>query len=759
MNSFFLYHADANGASNALVCYIASFGFDFNKFSEVINIAFDKAPFSREIILISPKYNEDQIRNKLLSDEDAIKLLKQKINNYQILNFHVCLIGDRGGVDFISKIDPLSKSIFSPKKEFSYLIKCGIKEIIVNRKVVMESNENYHFVKPSGKHTSRFIKAANAMECGAEISFLAINFLKFLPEKVDKIYTDTSGIFPLAYELLSIWRRFGKENCAGFIDSFGSYQGLDSYEFSGSENSLVIISASTSDDLSKKLKHKVGLFQSQIVSLFSSCPNASEKHTIVKFKSYFDSFNGLDLFRNFESKEGHDCSLCIYERSIPLSLSNSQFIFEAPKTKLYLPIATDSDSKLREIISRYKDTNAFRCLFDGLNGKKLPTPEYFIDVSQLILNNDKYKQRVDNFVRRSFPLSVDLLVHADDQGAKDLAIYIQNEVRKSEKIINLISISGINDKTTANGVAVVAGSLQSGKSLLDISRKLRSLGAIPITYIVGFAKYNNIESFQKLKNDLEFNNGAPELGKHAFFSIDEFLLPINEHRKNSWTREEEVLLIVEKLDINTTKSMKILKERRLMLKQAKSKNIQGLGDAIFLRDLNGKNMSLSPTFAFWNEIDAKAEFNHQATVYFTISSILQSLRYPKKGRSFSPLGFGYVVNQLDPLLFDRFNEGIIQAAVLRAAKPRELDFSADDRSSAIVGSLIEKMVKSPDSPSSEALPEFLMSLCTYTLQIKPDHINFIRSVTLNKNIYPLSWILIEYLKSLFFNTSESPIPF
>jgi hypothetical protein len=111
------------------------------------------------------------------------------------------------------------------------------------------------------------------------------------------------------------------------------------------------------------------------------------------------------------------------------------------------------------------------------------------------------------------------------------------------------------------------------------------------------------------------------------------------------------------------------------------------------------------------------------------------------------------------LLFDRFNEGIIQSSVLRAAKPRELNYSADDRSSAIVGSLIEKMIKKPDEPSSEALPEFLMALCVGTLQIKPDHISNINNISFDKRKYPLSWILLEYLKTTLFGKVQSPVPF
>jgi hypothetical protein len=753
MNSFFLYKSDViSQHPNIIVCYVASFGFDFNTFSDVIKHAVNDSPFSKELVIISADYNKQEINEKLLENPKAIQQLKININNYQVLNIQTGLINHDGSLNFDKHIDALSKTNFNLELHYNKLIEDGFLNIIQNRNLVMESSANYHFVKPSGKHTNKFIKASNVMENGAEISFLALNLLSLIKNKIDKIFTDTAGIFPIAYELLTIKRRFNRDDgeCKGFIDSFGGYQGLNEYHFSGSENSLVLISASTSDDLSDELSKKVGLKKSTIISLFSSNPDADNESTLVSFHHYFAQTNN-PLFINFKSHKGHSCELCIYEKSIPLSLSNSQFVFEAPKMEQYLPIHTDSDNKLKSLIHNYKNGEVFKCLFDGLDGTTTPAPEYFIDVSELVKNNTAFKDKIHNVVTRSFPLSADLIVHAKDQGAEDVAKQIQVEVQALGKAIDLTSITDISSKVPQKGIVVVAGSIQSGKSLLDISRILRGYNELPITYIVGFAKYNDPKSYDKLKMDLKFNNGSPKLGKHEFLTVDEIMLPINEHRINAWDRELDLLKKLKALPLNPCKSLELIQERDNLLRQATQIEKEGLGGNLFLAKADGTHMVLGPTFAFWSDKDNQEPFHHQATVYYTISSILQSLRYKRSGKTTIPLGEGYVVNQLNPLLFDRFNEGIIQASVLRTAKPRELDYSADDASSSIVGSLIIKMLSEPHADTSEGLPEFLLALCTEKLQIKKDHIGAFLNITIDKTAYPLIWILFEYTKQFLFD--------
>jgi hypothetical protein len=57
------------------------------------------------------------------------------------------------------------------------------------------------------------------------------------------------------------------------------------------------------------------------------------------------------------------------------------------------------------------------------------------------------------------------------------------------------------------------------------------------------------------------------------------------------------------------------------------------------------------------------------------------------------------------------------------------------------------MLNEPNEDTSEALPEFLLALCTEKLQIKTHHIRDFLEVTINKDTFPLVWLLLEYTKS------------
>lgn len=751
MNGFYVYKADLGRHANVLVCYISNVGFDLVKFSEEIRRAFEGSIFSRHVVLISAEYNRKDILSSLINNKPAIDSLKKRVNSYQSIDFHLISIGRKAGFKIDSASD-LTDPSFLPAHFADEIVECGLIDLSTRHNLVMESTPNYHFVKPSGKHTNRFIKASNILQRSAEISFLALNIIKKTSASVSRIYTDTVGIFPLAYEISNIARNFKAEDLCEFIDSFGSYQGLDSYEFSGDENTLVIISASTSDDLSRKLKQKVGLSRATIISVCSSA-EGSAFPVLLSFPHLYKKYK-KDIFSPILSSAGHECDLCVYERSVPLVLSNSHFVFEPLKAELYLPVARDSDFSLKELISKYKDTKVFKCLYDGLDGNTNPVPEYFIDVSALIGRSSDYDKKINNFVKRNYPLVADYIVHANDKGALDLATKIADEVSLLGKVVALKSVSDIDGVALSGGVVVVAGSIQSGKSLLDISRKLRTYKDLPITYVVGFAKYNDPISFSKLKRDLTYNNGSAELGSHGFIAIEEIMLPINEHRAHSWKREADLIKKINGLSVNAPESKRQLEARDKFLRIAANSSSEGVGDNIFHLSPDGKKMILGPTFAFWKEMDTQLPFEHQATVYYTISSVLQGLRYSKPGRDGVPLGAGYIVRQLDPLIFDRFNEGIIQASILRAAKPRELDYSADDASSKIVGSLIERMINNPLDGASEALPEFLIALCTGKLKIKKDHLGGMLNAEIDGSEFPMTWILLEYAKIVLMDKEE-----
>jgi hypothetical protein len=400
MKNFYFYKMDlSSNKPNVMVCFYAGGDFNFEAFCDEVVTQFKSSIFTRNIVFITPDYNKTGVTSQLLNDT-AQSTLKERINSFQVLDFHTCFVKRNGEFDisvFGEAKSPLSNA------NIERLIEFGIYNIIISRNLIIEAHSNIHFIKPSGKHTNKFIDVKNILESSAEITFIASTLLKMLPTNINKIYVDTSGIFPLAYELSNLIRTFENSTDLISIDSFGSYGGIEEYEFTSDAHTLVLISASTSNNLFEKLKKNSSLERASLVSVIMTQVNDSEQKVLVEFEQYKDKFC-KNYFQHFESYDENECPMCLKEHSIPIALNKSRFVFEAPRTESYLPLAVDSDANLRKLINQYKDLDAFKCLYDGVDGTKTPTPEYFIDVSKVIVQ-DKFKEKVKNNIHRFFPLN------------------------------------------------------------------------------------------------------------------------------------------------------------------------------------------------------------------------------------------------------------------------------------------------------------------------------------------------------------------
>ncbi|MDO9127198.1 MAG: hypothetical protein Q7U42_10055, partial [Parvibaculum sp.] len=132
----------------------------------------------------------------------------------------------------------------------------------------MSSNSGFHYVKPSGKHVSGFLRTSNVLEAGENVSSIAFWLLPYLWKKqIRHIIVDTSGITSIAYVLAYEALKRGGLEALPTISSHKSYGGLDSLIVVDPEHTLFLISASTSGGLVEKLIAK-GAKLDNIVTLF-----------------------------------------------------------------------------------------------------------------------------------------------------------------------------------------------------------------------------------------------------------------------------------------------------------------------------------------------------------------------------------------------------------------------------------------------------------------------------------------------------------
>jgi hypothetical protein len=145
-----------------------------------------------------------------------------------------------------------------------------------------------------------------------------------------------------------------------------------------------------------------------------------------------------------------------------------------------------------------------------------------------------------------------------------------------------------------------------------------------------------------------------------------------------------------------------------------------LEQELFLTNAPGNPLKIQRGFAFWPE-GLPDEPNTQADVFFTIAAILQGLRTGEGRIDRQTLRTEWFYRTLlSPENFGRFNDAVIQASLLRAARPSELDYTDNAQTSAEAARVLRRILESATTPRGEAAAEFLVALATGRLRLAKD---------------------------------------
>jgi hypothetical protein len=280
----------------------------------------------------------------------------------------------------------------------------------------------------------------------------------------------------------------------------------------------------------------------------------------------------------------------------------------------------------------------------------------------------------------------------------------------AEKLTGAPSSDGIDV------IVIVATVVESGRSLQDVSRDLRRpFPRAPQIYLVGLAKNRSDSHLDRLKSDLTQAH-APV--PHQFIAIERLQLP-SSSEPNAWLSELALLK-----DPSFFKSMPEkyvkgwIKRKDRLLKQS----VPMVND-LFVSAKGDAPLQLQHGFALWPE-GLVEKSPSQADVYFTIASVLQNRRAATdtgQGRALRTDLFQQTL--LDPANFGRFSDGIIQASILRAARPNELNYSQSPDHSRDMARFARRIILNSDRPRGEAAVELLIALGTKRLRLRPEDCN------------------------------------
>ena len=599
------------------------------------------------------------------------------------------------------------KAHTSPSKTCLHdLTRAGATHIFNKNNGFVQSTASYHFVNPSGRHTERFIRLSNILVSNAEISFLAFCCLPYLHENVDIVYIDTPALYPILSEVNALRSLFGKNFL--HVDNFRSYAGLKEIEPPLGTNPLIVISASSSGGLANMIQSHLRLPAHRFLHFLYLGENRGD-FPIVCDLSYhpIQNMEGIEEFpRVFDSG---NCELC-RQGSFQVYVHGDQFDLKGPQPSPITIRRSDAPKGLSETIQRLGSTNALG-MRAGLTGQK----DFYIDVDKLFVSS-KQKEHLKYVLRRAVPASATHVIQVDD-GSVKLAKRIRkhiNDCGGSAEIVTKDHIESVGHHSSPS-IVVAATVIESGRCLTDMSRELRSVVEdSPILYLVGVDKTTQLPPRVALGRTLA---ECPHPIPHQYLAVETITLPTSNPR-NSWNDEADLF---RDPDIRSQLSPSTIKIADSRLRELTKTSRSLASDGLFLQSSNGTTLTLQPDFVFLPNKSAGRKYT-QADVFFTIASILQRLRAnAQSGAADTAIrNAWYHQTILDPSNFTRYNDDIIQASILRAATPAELNYRENPAESREAGRIIVKLVQASLLPRGGAAPEFMLAIATKRLGLRAE---------------------------------------
>ncbi|MNZ89904.1 hypothetical protein D3C78_1088460 [compost metagenome] len=338
------------------------------------------------------------------------------------------------------------------------------------------------------------------------------------------------------------------------------------------------------------------------------------------------------------------------------------------------------------------------------------------------MENDDFVKWLDAEINWSFPLTVSHVIHANDETSQRLAQAIlgrlQSKLAKGDEI-RLIPYQTLDKPVCedATGVVVVSAVSRDGGVLREISRDLRSYidAKVPRHFITPIGIPQTSSSWNQLEIFLTKNPTSRSYGFSNWIQM-----PIgDDSEQNIWTRLAALASSAQELDVTELGLEGRVNAEIVAASLDLAADEIDSADNGFLKSPRGIPLTLSEGYLFFakdSEIAKRYADVSQSALYLTMSAVLQSAREHKDHtRRLCPTGYESVV--LAPECFMRFNDAVLQACLLRASLPSELDYSASPELSKLMRELLSKVFTRWDKDFGDAALEFAASIAVGSLRL------------------------------------------
>ena len=605
-----------------------------------------------------------------------------------------------------------------------------------------------HFAKTSDSHSDRFLRVSNVLEEGANVRLIAFWLIPHLWKiQIGSVMVDTSGIYSIALTAIHEASIRGGLEGTPLVWSHRSHQGIADIASQQASAALCLVSASTSGGLVQRLVGQ-GALPERIVTLFSlATPGAQDGYVLCDLTG--QNGKGIQRIVNHKSTE---CPLC--EKHFHLiRIQGDQFSVSPPNVTTLEIKAADLTEQIKAEAGGILGLGAFVAYRRGSNGR-IATLGLRVDPilhGELSEKNraalTSKRERWHELLRRSSSVSTRHVVAGSYPGSRRIADDVADAIRGSLRDNNAPAVVTPEQLRNSSPLAntstiVIAACIDEAKELLSVSRTLRDVQEDGSTSYVAVADLMGSKSERdRLRSNLTFGQHGP--GTFSLHTL--FCLPLNCYEEvPSWEAEgQELKRVIDWADDCEIDVPESLERRIQFLQKAPA---EGIVENLFWPAPDGRALALRSDFTLIRDARRDPPAT-QADLFAVMGLVLTALRHNEDvNRRLAHNAYERVV--LSPHNFDRFNDGILQASLLRSARPQELAYGACDLS--ISEQMLDVLMHAlPDGDvpeKSEALMEFLVALLTHRMSLHTMHmVDFCERVSKLLPISDVRGLIARYL--------------
>ena len=577
----------------------------------------------------------------------------------------------------------------------------AVTKIFDDTRTILHAPHGYAFRKLSEREKDIFVRAGNMLRdpnCLAVFNHL---LLRRLPSKCDLVYIDSFTILSFALGLQSLvdhFRHSEPDLPALAIQNFHSYEITPEFRIPNDSNYLVLISASTSGGLARKLISEKQADPTRIVHLLGvGSPDSDFQDSCVYFRK-------LNPFPHATSPAG--------QRNTLIEIGTEEFLVaQGPPNPVAITREHVNRDGARELHKPFYRT-----------ALKFHEPSYGGGYSTFSVsadpahpNGSPLRKWTHERLVHELPASVRVLIHVDDSDSTCLAKWL---IEALPTDVDTKSLSDLSNLKANSGSAVVVAYHDPGlENLRKANIALRGIDPVHRHYVVGYVFPASRSEHHRLKADLRMGPTGPQQ-----YGWSEYLvLPVG-----------AALLHESLISFHETMSSQAIESRRTVLGDTLAdalivRNTRSSipSDGLFLPSTDGKPLVLRHGSVFFRDMPSAGV--SQIAVHAMVSAAVQAAResdaysgpnIPSARARFDDNPF--VRSVLDPSMFARYSDGILQASLLRSTQRSELDYSANDDLSRQFASVCQAILSSHSHDIGDASLEFIYALATQKVFLRSE---------------------------------------